>query len=410
MEHCNKPGLMPIKQAIDTMCKVVQPCTDKVDVPLHKALGATLAESIIARNDVPPADNSAMDGYAVKWQESLAKTQLTVVDSALAGHPSGTIIEQGQAIRIMTGAPLPIGADTVIMQENVTALATQQIEINHAPLKKGENVRKAGEDIAKGEIVVSGGTPLKPADLALLASLGVPSVTIYRPLKVALFANGDELVEAGKSLSSGQIYESNRTALRALLSRMNAQVIDFGIIADDPVLIREAFTLASQQADVIISCGGVSVGEADFVKQQLVSLGEINFWKVAIKPGKPFAFGMVGQTPFFGLPGNPVSSYVTFEKLVKPVLQRMQGSNVSAPLRVKAQLSEPLYKRPGRADFQRAIWHQDNQHRFFVAPLKKQGSGVMSSITRANCYIVTDIPEGNLPAGSLVDIELFHGI
>ena len=274
----------------------------------------------------------------------------------------------------------------------------------------GNSIRNAGEDIRQGAVVLRAGTRLKPAHLSLLASVGVPRVSVVRKIKVGLIATGDELVSPGNTLQSGQIFESNRYALHAMLEAFGAHVIDFGIVEDKLGSLQRTFEKADEQCDLVLSCGGVSVGDADYVKDVLQSLGEVNFWKVAIKPGKPFAFGKLANAWFCGLPGNPVSSYVTFEQLVKPVLEMLSGQIPNAPLILAATADCDIRKVPGRADYQRGIYRVDETGQLFVSPNGKQGSGVMSSIAHANCYIVLAQDAGSVAQGSTVHIQPFTSL
>jgi molybdopterin molybdotransferase len=291
------------------------------------------------------------------------------------------------------------------MQEN-TEIVGNEIEFKQIPIK-GNSVRKAGEDIQQGQIVVTQGTLLKAAHLALIASVGVAKVTVTRKLKVALIATGDELTEPHQALEPGAIFESNRFALKALLKDFPVEVIDLGIVKDNKPSLRSAFAKADHNCDLVISCGGVSVGDADYVKDILTELGNINFWKVAIKPGKPFAFGRLKKSWFCGLPGNPVSSFVTFEQLVAPVLQKLSGQTPSTIAHFRAKSACLIKKRPGRADYQRGIFFRDEKGDLWVKPNGKQGSGIMSSIAHANCYMVLDQDAGDIQLGETVNIQPF---
>lgn len=400
------PSLMPLSQALQEMASSCEVVTQTQNVATLDAMGRVLAKPISSSMDVPPYDNSAMDGYAFNVLQSLKRgATLVLCGSALAGRPFTSTVADGECVRITTGAVLPEGTNTVMMQENVTVSGnvitlTQDVET-------GNSVRKAGEDIACGDQVIAAGKKLTAADLALLASVGIANVPVVRKLRIAIIATGDELIEPGNRLKSGQIYESNRYALQGLLSQHGVDIEHYGIVDDNIDKLQTALLDASETADVVLTCGGVSVGDADLVKQVLDTIGQINFWKVAIKPGKPFAFGKIGKAVFCGLPGNPVSSYVTFEKLVAPLLNHLQGIQAKPELSLIAKCATPIFKRPGRADFQRGIVYQDEQHALWVTPNGKQGSGVMTSIANANCYIVLEQDQGNLAAGSNVKIQLF---
>jgi molybdopterin molybdotransferase len=402
----NVPKLLPLTQAIMQMhadCAVIK---DYEQVPIIAAYDRVLAEPIISQVNVPPADNSAMDGFAFNVDTyASAGSQFKIVGSALAGRPFMDTIKAGECVRITTGAILPKNTNTVMMQENIT-LQDKTITLNQ-DVSAGNSIRLAGEDISIRQTVLQQGEHLNPAKMALLASIGIASVSVVRKIKVAIIVTGDELIEPGNHLNSGQIYESNRYALHGLLCRQTAEIQHFGIVEDSPQKIREILLQASQSADLILTCGGVSVGDADYVKQVLSEIGQINFWKVAIKPGKPFAFGKIGNALFCGLPGNPVSSYVTFEKLVIPLLEKMQSRLPKPAFELLARCAVDIFKRPGRQDFQRGIAYQDEQGQLWVKPNGKQGSGVMTSIAGANCYILLEQQQGNIPTGSHVKIQLF---
>jgi molybdopterin molybdotransferase len=408
---CDTPGLLPLSQALDAMRGVISPVTEHEQCDLMQARGRILAEDVISQVNVPPSDNSAMDGYAMIAADLQQQDTLELVGTAFAGIPYEGTVNTGQCVRIMTGAIIPNGADAVVMQENTAALDAnpQRIQFRQSP-KAGNSVRRAGEDISHGAVVLKAGTRLTPAHLSLLASVGIPAVPAVRKLKVGLIATGDELVSPGNTLKSGQIYESNRYALRGMLEEFGAHVIDFGIVEDKRESLQRTFEEADTRCDIVLSCGGVSVGDADYVKDVLQSIGSVNFWKVAIKPGKPFAFGQLSKTWFCGLPGNPVSSYVTFEQLVKPVLETLSGQTPSAALLLNATADCDIRKVPGRADYQRGIYRTGQNGQLFVSPNGKQGSGVMSSIAHANCYIVLAKDAGSIEQGSTVLIQPFTSL
>lgn len=410
MHNCDTTsGLMPLPQAISKMLSACQAIEQHETLAVTQSFGRVLAADMVATLNVPPANNSAMDGYALRFEDTLRQNQFSLAGKALAGKPYELEVAKGQCIRVMTGAIIPSGADTVVMQENVSILAGQQVQLNQAPNENGENVRLTGEDISIGQCILKKGAIINAANAALLSSVGVAYIDVIRKARVAIMATGDELIEPGAPLQQGQIYESNRTALKGLLLDHGVDIIDLGIIADTPELTEKALSHATEHADLVISCGGVSVGDADYVKAALDKLGHVEFWKVAIKPGKPFAFGIIKNTLFCGLPGNPVSSYVTFEQLVKPLLCKLQGRSTTTRLALTAQLSHGLRKRPGRVDFQRAVYYQDEQGRLMVRPLAKQSSGVMTTLANANCYIVIAAEQGNLEAGQHVKVQLFDG-
>ncbi|MCF2949998.1 molybdopterin molybdotransferase MoeA [Paraglaciecola aquimarina] len=414
LHSCDTPGLVAISDAISNMLEQVSTIQDSERLPLFQGLNRVLARDVISPINVPPADNSAMDGYAMRSadlatdSQSPANTQLTLVGTALAGQPFASSVTEGQCVRIMTGAVIPQGADAVVMQENTQA-EHNTITFMQVP-KKGNSVRKAGEDIQQGQVVVTKGTQLTPACLALIASVGIAEVEVTKKIKVGLIATGDELTPPGQPLLEGNIYESNRYALLGLMAKYPVEVVDFGIIKDDIAELRHTFTQANQNCDLVISCGGVSVGDADYVKQVLDELGQINFWKVAIKPGKPFAFGRLSQAWFCGLPGNPVSAYVTFEQLVSPVLNKLSGKSYLPDAYFIAEAAETIRKRPGRADYQRGIFYRDAAGKLWVKANGKQGSGIMSSIANANCYMVLPQESGNITQGQKVKIQPFQDL
>lgn len=405
IETCDSPGLLPIQSAISIMLKQVIPVLESEQIELEDALGRVLAMDVVSNINVPPNDNSAMDGYAMRCEDLIDNNQLQLVGTALAGAPFKHKVLAGQCIRIMTGAVIPQGADSVVMQEN-TETQDGLVIFKQIP-KWGNSVRKAGEDIQQGSVVVTKGTKLTPAYLALIASVGIAEISVIRHIKVGLIATGDELTHPGHPLTDGAIYESNRYALSALLTTFPVVLFDFGIVKDDKDDLKAAFEQAGSHCDLVLSCGGVSVGDADYVKEILDELGSINFWKVAIKPGKPFAFGQLGNAFFCGLPGNPVSSYVTFEQLVKPVLQKLSGQTYLLAPHFVAKAASLIRKRPGRTDYQRGLFYRDEQGELLVKPNGKQGSGIMSSIAHANCYMILEQDTGDVQEGEAVNIQPF---
>ncbi|MGR6849008.1 molybdopterin molybdotransferase MoeA, partial [Acinetobacter baumannii] len=342
--------------------------------------GYILSEHITSPLNVPPFDNSAMDGYGVRYTDLNTQSPLPIVGKAFAGVPFEGELPQGQCVRIMTGAMIPAGVDTVIMQEE-TQVTDNGILFPH-PAKLGQNIRRIGEDIKQNDIVLPAGTKLSTAQLPLIASLGIANINVYRKLKVAVFSTGDELQTIGQPLKAGQIYDTNRFAVRLMLEKLDCDVLDLGVIPDSPEKLRETFKTADAQADLVISSGGVSVGEADYTKQILDEIGEIGFWKLAIKPGKPFAFGHLHNAWFCGLPGNPVSATVTFYQLVQPLIARLSGfSQWRAPQRFHAKTCSPLKKSAGRLDFQRGIASINENGEWQVTTSGHQGSHVYSSFS-----------------------------
>jgi molybdopterin molybdotransferase len=384
-----KTAHLSVSQALERIIQTVPTIAGYEQVNLHQALSRILAEDIQSPMQVPSYTNSAMDGYAINAIDlNVEGTQsLQLMGSVFAGHPFEQTIQQGQCVRIMTGAMLPQGVDTVIMQEHVE-LDGEQVKFNPQKHKAGQNVRLAGEDIQAGQTVLKAGKQILPPELGLLASLGIAEVKIKPRLRVAFFSTGDELCAVGQPLKAGQIYDSNRYQLFGVLARLNIEVIDMGVIADDLAQIEQAFTTASQIADVLITSGGVSVGDADYVKQVLDKLGHISFWKIAMKPGHPLTFGTINQATFFGLPGNPVSSLVTFYQFVQPALQRMMGkTDISLPS-WKVRCLSKLKKKQGRTEFQRGILKQQPDGEWVVTTTGLQGSHIIRSMSEANCLIV----------------------
>lgn len=400
-------GLLPLSDALQGMLEQLACCCDSEQQPLPEALGRVLASDIASPLAVPPFDNSAMDGYAVRLADLASGTPLIMAGKAFAGQPYQGEWPAGHCVRIMTGAPVPAGTDAVVMQEETQADGDRITFL--AQPEPGQNIRRAGSDIGKGACVLPAGTRLTPREMPLLASLGVATVAVRRPLKVAIFSTGDELKPVGTPLAHGDIYDSNRYGVRAMLARLGCDCLDLGIIPDDPAQLRAAFIRADEEADVLITTGGVSVGEADFTKQLLDELGEIGFWKLAIKPGKPFAFGRLPRAWFFGLPGNPVSAMVTFDQLVQPALAKLAGQRFERPLQLQAVTTEQLKKSPGRLDFQRGILSQ-GPNGLEVRSTGSQDSAVFSSLSRANCYIILERERGRVAVGETVTVEPFGGL
>ncbi|MDO6708415.1 molybdopterin molybdotransferase MoeA [Photobacterium sp. 1_MG-2023] len=407
MGVCEAPGLMPVEEAIQRMLDVVQPISHTTHLPLEETLGRVLAADVISPINVPPFANSAMDGYAVKRAGLDARDTLTLAGQSFAGTPFSGECQPGQCIRIMTGAELPAGTDTVIMQEETEANG-DQIRFLVRP-HAGDNVRPVGDDIHLGEIVVAKGTRMTARELPLIASLGIAEIPVFMRPKVAFFSTGDELRPLGEPLAAGQIYDSNRYGIRALLKQFGCEVLDLGIIPDDPAQLDAAFTQATSAADVLITSGGVSVGEADYTKDILTKQGEVGFWKIAMKPGKPFAFGKVNETWFCGLPGNPVSAMLTLYQIVQPMLAQLSGhTQYQAPQRLPAVAGTVFKKRPGRTDFQRGIYRVNAQGQIEVVTTGNQGSGAFSSMHQANCLVILEQDRGKVQPGEIVTIEPFN--
>lgn len=402
---CSAPGLLPFNHALDAMLDMIKPITDVEQVSIHSALGRTLAQNILSPVNVPPHDNSAMDGYAFN-AESLGKNNvLTLVGRSMAGSPFNGKCEEGECIRIMTGAKVPACCDTVEMQENCQADANSITFLSAR--KAGDNIRLQGEDVAIEQTVFYSGKELTAGDIGVLASLGIEDICVYRKLTIALIATGDELKSVGQPLNEGDIYESNSLFLTGMLSKLGADIINFGIIEDSEQAIAEAFEKADKLADAVISSGGVSVGDADYTKIVLDRLGEIKFWKIAMKPGKPFAFGTLPNSYFFGLPGNPVSALVTAHQLAIPALLTLQNTQREKPVTFKAKTTTLLKKSPGRLDFQRGRLTNANNGDLEVTSTGSQGSGILTSVSSANCYIVLPAEQGRVEAHEWVDVQMF---
>lgn len=404
-DFCAQPGLIPYEQALSLMLKSIKPIDQIERVKVGEASNSILARDIVSPINVPPHNNSAMDGYAYSQASLEQGSTLTLVGKSFAGAPFAETVKTGECIRIMTGAKLPDSCDTVQMQENCTA-NDNQIVINKET-KAGQNIRYAGEDISKAQLIYEKGRRLTAVDIAMLASIGIAEVEVFRQAKVAIIATGDELKKPHETLSEGDIYESNSSFLAPMLRKLNCQVIDFGIIEDDVDKIRHAFNEANEQADVVISSGGVSVGEADYTKAVLDELGDIEFWKIAIKPGKPFAFGRLSKSIFFGLPGNPVSALVTFYQLSVYGICKLQNAHPLFRQRFQVKTTSALKKSPGRADFQRGVLATNDTGQLTVEPTGAQGSGILSSVVRANCFIILERERGRVDVGETVTVELF---
>jgi molybdopterin molybdotransferase len=407
------PNSMPVAKARELIAGFLAPVTALERVHVRSALGRVLAEDIVSPIDVPGHDNSAMDGYAVRFADLApdGETVLKRVGESFAGKPWNGSIVAGECVRIFTGGVMPQGADTVVMQERACEDAAAVTIAPGAVGRAGTNRRFTGEDLKHGQIVFRAGQRLRPAELGMIASLGIGEVSVYRKLRVAFFSTGDELRSIGTPLAAGEIYDSNRYTLHGMLTRLECEVIDMGVVADLPDVLERAFASAAATADVVITSGGVSVGEADYVKQLLDKLGDVVFWKIAMKPGRPLAYGKLGKAHFFGLPGNPVSVMVTFYEFVRDALLTLQGQRDIQPLPTfKVRLSAPIRKAPGRTEFQRGILSPDGSGGFTVRTTGDQGSGILSSMSQANCFIVLGSETGNVAAGEVVDVQLLEGL
>ena len=420
------------------LSRLVEPVTGTQTVPLFDALGRVLAQDILSPISVPPHDNSAMDGFAFDSTQLSAQTPLTlrVVGTALAGKAWSGSVKPGECVKIMTGAIMPGGLDTVVPQEFVTHSAAATITIPAGLLQAGDNRRKLGEDLMQGQTALQKGELLTPAALGLLASLGLPQVTVWRKLRVAYFSTGDEILSLGDTPREGAVFDSNRYTVFGLLSRLGCDVIDMGVVRDEPELLEAAFTRAATGADVIITSGGVSVGEADYTRAMMKKLGDVAFWKIAMRPGRPMAVGRISSTKLassprdicadsyqfnsnpetphtavlFGLPGNPVAVMVTFLAFVRPALLQMMGCTASAPPLLKARSVEAIRKKPGRTEYQRGTVSTAPDGSLQVRTTGNQGSGVLSSMVQANGLIVLHHAQGSVAAGDDVDVMMFDGV
>ncbi len=405
------PNSMPVPKAREVIARFLSPVGTIERVAVRAALGRVLADDVISPVAVPSHDNSAMDGYAVRFADlkSDSKVTLKVTGTSFAGAPFNGSVTAGQAVRIMTGGVVPQGADTIVMQEHAEA-KDGQVTIGDGH-RKNQNLRRAGEDLQQGQPALRRGQPLRPAEIGLIASLGIAEVSVYRKLRVAFFSTGDELVAIGTPLGAGQIYDSNRYTLYGMLTRLGCEIIDMGVIRDDPKLLEAAFREAASVADVVITSGGVSVGEADFVKELLNQLGEVVFWKIAMKPGRPLAYGKIGNAHFFGLPGNPVSVMVTFYQFVRDALLKLSGRDPIEPLPTfKVPCTSTLKKSPGRTEFQRGILSRDDAGNLSVRVTGEQGSGILRSMSEANCFIILPTEQGNVTPGTLVEVQVMESV
>ena len=403
------PDALRADKAREAIRSCLAPIKEAEGVKIRDALGRVLAQDVVPSINVPAHDNSAMDGYAVRFSDlGNEGTALEEAGVALAGRPFAGTLGPGQCVRIMTGAVMPADADSVVIQEVVGKDGSRIIV--PPGQKRGQNVRYAGEDLKIGVPVLQPGKMLRPAELGLIASLGIGEVRVKRKLRVAFFATGDELASIGTPLREGEIYDSNRYTLHGMLARLEVEITDLGVVRDDPALLEAAFRKAAAGADAVITTGGVSVGEADFVKQLMARLGEVLFWKIAMRPGRPMAFGKIGDAFLFGLPGNPVAVMVTFYQFVRDALLYLAGrSDDYAIPTLKAIAAENLRKVPGRTEYQRGILFKE-KNEWRVHTTGKQGSGVLRSMSEANCFIVLEHERGGVRAGEPVQVQLFEGL
>ena len=414
-----EPELMPVDIALQRMRQEVSSVKETKTVSLRESLGHVLSSDLVSPVQVPAYTNSAMDGYAINsadLPDGDAEKTLKVLGTVWAGKPVTVELKSGQAVRIMTGGMLPQGADTVVIQEHVQVVDQSGADsiLIDGSTGPGRNVRHAGEDINTGDVVLSAGTLINPAELGLIASLGIDTLEVKRRLKVAFFSTGDELrpleTHAGQTLGPGEIFDSNRHTLFALLSRLSVELIDLGVVADTEEATHAAILEASEKADLVITSGGVSAGQADFVSKSIAKLGDLTFWKLAMRPGRPLACGVVNDCRFFGLPGNPVAVMVTFYEFVQPTIKAMMGCTDSDPQLFSVKSAESIRKVPGRIEYQRGIIEVAADGRQTVRTTGKQGAGRLSSMCLANCLIVLPVECDGIAAGDLVQVRPFFGL
>lgn len=399
---------LSLEDARARITAAVQPVAEVESIALRAALGRVLVADIVSPINVPAHTNAAVDGYAMAAADLAAHETLRVIGTARAGRPRSERVRSGECVHVMTGAPMPAGTDTVVAQE-LTERSGDVVRIVSAP-EPGQNVRAAGEDLALGQLALSRGKRLLPAELGLIASLGFAETRVHRRVRVAYFCTGDELRSAGEALGEGQIYDSNRYTLYGMLARLSVDMIDRGVVRDEPDAVRREMAAATTNADAVITTGGVSVGEADHVKAALSALGTLDFSQVAMRPGRPFTFGRIGEIPFFGLPGNPVAVMVAFYQLVQPALQRMMGEAVpAAPLTFHARTMSRLKTRLGRTEIIRGVLERDEHGALIVRSTGGQGSGILRSMSIANCFIILPPERGDAQPGDIVDVQPFFG-
>ncbi|MFO1363909.1 MAG: gephyrin-like molybdotransferase Glp [Burkholderiales bacterium] len=405
------PDALPVEIARRVIGALVAPVAACERVAVRASLGRVLGADVVSTTNVPASDNSAMDGYAVRGADLSAggETVLREVGAAFAGQAFDRAVGPGECVRVMTGAVMPAGTDTVVIQEHVRVEGDRVVV--PPGQQAGQNRRFAGEDLAVGQVALPAGRMMRPADLGLLASLGLAEVTVRRRPRVAFFSTGDELASVGAPLRTGEVYDSNRYTLYGMLARLGVDLIDMGVVRDDPARLERAFLDAAASADAVITSGGVSVGEADFTRELLGRLGEVLFWKIAMRPGRPMAVGRIRDAFFFGLPGNPVAVMVTFYGFVRDALLRLAGRTDDCELPVlQVPCATALRKRPGRTEFQRGVLARGADGKWSVRVTGQQGSGVLRSMSEANCFIVLEHGRGDVQAGDLVSVQLFEGL
>ena len=404
------PQALPAAQVGEFLAQLVEPLRETQQVGIHDALDRVLARDIVSPISVPPHDNSAMDGYAFDGAQLAAGAPLSleVVGTAMAGAAGRGSAGPGQCVKIMTGAIMPAGLDTVVPQEFIQADGTR-VTIPPGLLRPGDNRRLKGEDLRAGEPALRAGQRLGPAACGLVASLGIAEVTVVRRPRVAFFSTGDEILSLGEAPREGAVYDSNRYTVFGMLKRLGCDVIDLGVVRDRPDLLEAAFRDAAARADAIITSGGVSVGEADFTKAMMAKLGDVAFWRIAMRPGRPMAVGRIGRSVLFGLPGNPVAVMVTFLAFVRPALLRLMGADAAPPPLLRARSQEAMRKKPGRTEYQRGLVTSAPDGTLQVRTTGNQGSGVLSSMVQANGLIVLHHGQGSVAPGDEVDVMMFDG-
>jgi molybdopterin molybdotransferase len=410
------PNALPVAQAQEFIARLVPRVQAVESVALRSSLGRVLARDIVSPIDVPAHDNSAMDGYALRGSELAATgdTLLRIAGTGFAGQAFAGAVPPGHCVRIMTGAVMPEGLDTVVPQEFTKAEGGDTVRIPAGAVRTGDNRRLTGEDLARGGSALRAGRLIKPADLGLLASLGRAEVPVFRRLRVAFFSTGDELRSIGEPLGEGCVYDSNRYTIWGMLQRLGCEVLDLGVVRDEPAALREAFTSAAASADAVITSGGVSVGEADHTKAIMAELGDVLFWRIAMRPGRPMAIGRIAnqghEAILFGLPGNPVAVMVTFYAFVRDALRAMSGMAAEPQPLLRAACLTALRKKPGRTEYQRGVVSRGEDGRWQVAITGSQGSGILSSMSAANGMVVLHHEQGNVAAGDDVDVIPFDGL
>ncbi|EJG0040648.1 bifunctional molybdopterin-guanine dinucleotide biosynthesis adaptor protein MobB/molybdopterin molybdotransferase MoeA [Vibrio parahaemolyticus] len=401
------PAFLSVVQGQEKILSLVNTVSEIEACKIENAYGRVLAEDIISPVNVPQYTNSAMDGYAIR-SDDVDRSSYQIVAEVMAGHAYDQPLEVGQAVKIMTGAPTPLNGDTVVMREQASQEG-DKVTFNGAHIKAGQNVRQAGEDLAIGSDVFTAGTRLASPEMGMIASLGFGEANVFRKLKVAVFSTGDEVQAPGTEQKANSIYDSNRFTIMGMLEKLGCEILDFGILEDNEQLMIEALENASAQADVVMTSGGVSVGDADYIKLALDKLGQIDFWRINMRPGRPLAFGQINNKPFFGLPGNPVAVMVSFINFVEPALRKMQGEQGWKPLKVNAIATENLRSRQGRTEFSRGIYELDDTGRLTVRTTGKQGSGILRSMSEANCLIEISPAIDTVKAGESVTIIPLQG-